>query len=75
MNLNPLLRGIFQLYCLYQGEDDDAMSISSRLRDVMIGSEDEMESVLSAPLSPAASVDRHRRAPSPMAGFRGAEGD
>jgi len=27
------------------------MSISSRLRDVMIGSEDEMESVLSGPLS------------------------
>lgn len=27
------------------------MSASSRLRDVMIGSEDEMESVLSGPLS------------------------
>ncbi len=27
------------------------LSISSRLRDVMIGSEDEMESVLSGPLS------------------------
>ncbi len=34
-----------------QGMEEDAMSISSRLRDVMIGSEDEMESVLSGPLS------------------------
>jgi hypothetical protein len=34
-----------------QADDDDMMSISSRLRDVMIGSEDEMESVMSGPLS------------------------
>ena len=32
-------------------EEDDAMSISRRLRDVMIASEDEMESVMSGPLS------------------------
>ena len=55
--------------CPNQGEDDDALSISSRLRDVMIGSEDEMESVLSAPMSPA-SADHHRAPSSPALGFR-----
>lgn len=57
---------------VWQGEDDDALSISSRLRDVMIGSEDEMESVLSAPLSPAASADHNHnhRSSSPSAVFR-----
>jgi len=42
---------------LAQAEDDDVLSISSRLRDVMIGSEDEMESVMSGPL--ALSDDGH----------------
>ena len=42
---------LIQELCCTQGMEEDAMSISSRLRDVMIGSEDEMESVLSGPLS------------------------
>ncbi|EIE23945.1 hypothetical protein COCSUDRAFT_65658 [Coccomyxa subellipsoidea C-169] len=40
-------------------EDDDVLSISSRLRDVMIGSEDEMESVMSGPLSDDGHDDGH----------------
>lgn len=35
------------------------LSISSRLRDVMIGSEDEMESVMSGPLSDDGHDDGH----------------
>ncbi|CAL8462573.1 g2106 [Coccomyxa elongata] len=47
-------------------EDDDVLSISSRLRDVMIGSEDEMESVLSGPL--ALSDDGHDDSHAPALG-------
>lgn len=41
----------WEMWDYLQAEDDDVLSISSRLRDVMIGSEDEMESVMSGPLS------------------------
>ena len=43
------------------------LSISSRLRDVMIGSEDEMESVLSGPL--ALSDDGHDDSHAPVLGL------
>ncbi|KAK9906713.1 hypothetical protein WJX75_006615 [Coccomyxa subellipsoidea] len=44
-------------------EDDEVLSISSRLRDVMIGSEDEMESVMSGPLSDDGHDDGHPHGP------------
>ena len=46
-----------------QAEDDEVLSISSRLRDVMIGSEDEMESVMSGPLSDDGHDDGHPHGP------------